>query len=380
VAYSEADREARATVLGWMREAGLVSRIDAAGNLLGRRAGRDPNLPPILFGSHIDSVPDGGNYDGPVGSLGAIEVAQRLADAGVTTRHPLEVAIFQNEENGKIGSRAIAGELTAADLDLPSYTEKTVGAGIAFLGGDPSKIEQARRRPGEIAAYLELHVEQGAVLDRRGIEIGVVEGIVGIERWRVTVEGFANHAGTTPMDERRDALVTAARLIERVHRIASETPGRQVATVGRIDAHPGAPNVIAGRVELSLEIRDLDMGKIESLFTGIEAESRAIAASNRTAVRFEKYYRSPAATSDARMMGVVEDSARSLSFSTLSLPSGAGHDAQSIALLAPMGMIFVPSAEGISHSPREYTAPEDVERGANVLLHAVLAADALELG
>jgi N-carbamoyl-L-amino-acid hydrolase len=362
-----------------MREAGLETRIDAAGNLLGRLPGRDPNLPPILFGSHIDSVPDGGNYDGPVGSLGAIEVAARLAEAGVTTRHPLEVAIFQNEENGKIGSRAMAGELTAAELDLPTYTEKTVREGIAFLGGDPARIDEARRKPGEIAAFLELHVEQGAVLDRRDIEIGVVEGIVGIERWRVRVEGFANHAGTTPMAERRDALVTAARLVELVHRIASETPGRQVATVGRIEAHPGAPNVIPGRAELSLEIRDLDMAKIESLFQRIEAESRGIAASNRTEARFERYYQSRSAASDPRLMKVVEESARSLSCSTLALPSGAGHDAQSIALVAPMGMIFVPSAEGISHSPQEYTSPEDVERGATVLLHSVLSVDSLAL-
>lgn len=379
VAYGEADREARALVLSWMREAGLETRIDAAGNLLGRRAGRDANLPPIVFGSHIDSVPDGGNYDGPVGSLGAIELAARLEETRVTTRHPLEVAIFQNEENGKIGSRAMAGELTAGELDFPTYTEKTVGEGIAFLGGDPARIDEARRKPGEIAAFLELHVEQGAVLDRSGIEIGIVEGIVGIERWRVTVEGFANHAGTTPMAERRDALLTAARLVELVHKIASETPGRQVATVGKILAHPGAPNVIPGRVELSLEIRDLDMAKIESLFLSIETESRAIAASNRTESRFERYYESRAASADPRLMQVVEDSARSLACSTMALPSGAGHDAQSIALIAPMGMIFVPSAFGISHSPKEYTAPEAVERGASVLLGAVLSADSLAL-
>jgi N-carbamoyl-L-amino-acid hydrolase len=379
VAYSDADRDARATVLSWMREAGLETRVDAAGNLLGRLPGRDQSLPPILFGSHIDSVPDGGNYDGPVGSLGAIEVAARFSESGVTTRHPLEVAIFQNEENGKIGSRAMAGELAASELDLPTYTERTVREGIAFLGGDPARIDEARRKPGEIAAFLELHVEQGALLDRGDVEIGVVEGIVGIERWRVTVEGFANHAGTTPMGERRDALLTAARLVELVHRIASETPGRQVATVGRIQAYPGAPNVIPGRVELSLEIRDLDMAKIESLFGRIEAESRAIAASNRTEARFERYYESRSAASDPRLMKVVEESARSLSCSTLALPSGAGHDAQSMALLAPMGMIFVPSAQGISHSPREYTAPEDVERGANVLLRSVLAVDALAL-
>jgi N-carbamoyl-L-amino-acid hydrolase len=377
VAYSDADRDAREFASDWMREAGLDVRVDAAANLLGRREGREPGLPPILFGSHIDSVPNGGNYDGQVGSMAAIEVAHTLKDEGVETRHPLEVVIFQNEEHGKTGSRAMAGEVTAADLALPTHTEKTVGEGIAFLGGDPSNLEAARRKQGDVAAFLELHVEQGAVLHRRGIDVGIVEGIVGIERFNVLVEGFANHAGTTPMDERQDPMLTAGRIIDLVNRVAVETPGRHVATVGKLEAHPGAPNVIPGWVRLSLEIRDLDMGKIASLFSRIESESRAIAAKNGTRVRFEKYYTSRSALTDRRLQEMIGETAGRLGLSTLSMPSGAGHDAQSIALFAPVGMIFVPSVDGISHSPGEHTRPEDVEAGANVLLHTLLAVDAI---
>ena len=379
VAFSAADRSARELAMSWMREAGLAVRIDAAANVIGRREGRDRSLSPLLFGSHVDSVPDGGNYDGQVGSVAAIEVVQCLEERGLETLHPLEVVIFTNEENGKTGSRAMAGELEDRELALPSHGERSIAEGISFLGGDPARVGDARRRRGEVFAFLELHVEQGAVLHRRGVDVGVVEGIVGIERWNVRVDGFANHAGTTPMDERRDALLTASRIVEAVNGIATETEGRQVATVGKISAHPGAPNVIPGRVELTLEIRDLDMAKIAKIQSAIEIEARRIAAVNQTSVSFEKYYESRGAPADERLRNVIRESADALGLSTLSLPSGAGHDAQSLALLAPMGMIFVPSVDGISHSPKELTIEADVEAGANVLLRSILATDALAL-
>jgi N-carbamoyl-L-amino-acid hydrolase len=379
VAFSDADREARELAAAWMREAGLAVRVDASANLIGRREGREPGLPPLLFGSHVDSVPHGGNYDGPVGSIGAIEVAQCLRENGIETRHPLEVVLFTNEENGKTGSRAMSGELTESELDLSSHTEKSIREGVAFLGGDPARIGEARRKRGEVFAFLELHVEQGAILHRRGIDVGVVEGIVGIQRWNARVDGFVNHAGTTPMAERRDALLTASRIVEAVNRIANETDGRQVATVGKISAHPGAPNVIPGRAELTVEIRDLDMAKIGELALAIEAEARRVAEANSTTVTFEKYYESRGAPADQRLREVIRSSAEALGLSTLSLPSGAGHDAQSLAHIAPMGMIFVPSVDGISHSPEELTLPEDIEAGATVLLRAVLATDDLAL-
>ena len=375
VAYSDADLAAREWVATLMSEAGLEVSVDFAGNLIGRRAGSDSDLPPLLLGSHIDSVPSGGNYDGQVGSMAALEVAATLGDAGHRTRHDLEFVIWANEEGGKTGSRAISGEVDPAELDVSTASGFTIGEGTLRIGGDLSRLEDARREPGSLTAYFELHIEQGAVLDRAGIDIGVVEGIVGIKRWTVTVEGFANHAGTTPMDQRRDALVSAAKMIEAVNRIARTTPGRQVATVGRVSAEPGAPNVIPGRVTFSLEIRDLGMSKIDQVFEVIRGEATELAESDGTSVAFELFYTSRAAPTAPRLRDVIEAEARRLSLTTLRMPSGAGHDAQSIALLGPVGMIFVPSLEGISHSPLEMTSPEQITAGANVLLRSLLAID-----
>jgi len=265
VAYSEADRQGRDYVMGLMRAAALDVSIDAAGNIVGRRAGSDPALNPLLMGSHIDSVPEGGNYDGDVGSLSAIEVAQTLADNKLTTRHPLELIIFANEEGGTIGSHAISGELSERQLALVTTSGKTIRDGIKFIGGDPDKLASIRRKRGDIHAYLELHIEQGGILDTEKIKIGVVEGIVGIRQWEVRIEGFANHAGTTPMNQRRDAMLAAARFIEAVNRVVTSVPGRQVGTVGKIQALPGAYNVIPGKVVLGLELRDLDAAKVQML-------------------------------------------------------------------------------------------------------------------
>ena len=379
VAYSDADLEGRAFAMELMRAAGLAASIDHAGNVLGRRDGTDASLPPLMLGSHIDSVPHGGNYDGQVGSMGAIEVAHALNDAGSATRHPLEVVLFQNEENGKTGSRALSGEIRDGELDFPSHTDKTIGEGIAFIGGDPAKLDEVRREPGDIAAYLELHIEQGAILDERSIDIGVAEGIVGIKRWNVTVTGSANHAGTTPMDQRHDAMLTAGRFVDAVNAVATEMSGRHVATVGKIEAHPGAPNVIPGRVELSLEIRDLEMDKIDRVFEAVAEAAGELALRNETTIALEQYYLSRAAPTDTRLREIVASSAERLGLSTLWMPSGAGHDAQSIARLAPVGMIFIPSVAGISHSPKEYSHPEAIEAGTNVLLQTLLATDALDL-
>ena len=375
VAYSEADRQGREYVLRLMRAAKLEASIDAAGNIIGRRAGTANNLQPLLMGSHVDSVPEGGNYDGVVGSLSAIEVAETLAENHVTTRHPLEVVIFQNEEGGLIGSRAIDGELTEKELDLVSRSGKTIREGISFIGGDPTKLASARRKRGEIAAYLELHIEQGGILEAEKVDIGVVEGIVGINWWDVTIEGFANHAGTTPMNRRQDALLAAAKFIEAVNRIVTSIPGRQVGTVGRIQALPGAPNVIPGKVVLSLELRDLDAAKIQMLYEKIYAEAQQIATSSKTKFDFKEINVNIPAPTDARVRECIFDSAKELSLSTKLMPSGAGHDAQDMARLAPVGMIFVPSVAGISHSPHEFSRPADIANGANVLLQTFLKLD-----
>lgn len=375
VAFGQANLEARQFVKDLMRTAGLEVRIDAAGNTIGRRAGSDAGLAPLMMGSHIDSVPQGGNYDGPVGTLGAIEVAHTLAEREMTLRHPLEVVVFINEEGGKTGSRVMSGELSETELDLVTHSGHTIGEGIRVLGGDPDHLDSAVRQPGSIAAYLELHVEQGAILDREGIQVGVVEGIVGIKRWRVTIDGFANHAGTTPMNDRRDALLAAADFIKVVNRVVTEVEGRQVGTVGQLDVSPGAPNVVPGRATLSLEIRDLSMEKIDSLFQTIESESRKIAEATRTTFALENFYVSKSAPTHESIRQLIEESASELGYSHQRMPSGAGHDAQSVALLAPIGMIFIPSVDGISHSPQEFSRPEDIRRGANVLLNTLLSLD-----
>jgi N-carbamoyl-L-amino-acid hydrolase len=379
VAYSEADRQGRDYVVGLMRAAKLDTSIDAAGNLIGRRAGSDNSLKPILFGSHIDSVPEGGNFDGDVGSLGAIEVAQTLAENNITTRHPLEVIIFQNEEGGLIGSEAMIGALTEKELDLVNKSGKTVREGIRFIGGDLSKLASVKREKGSIAAYLELHIEQGGTLEAEKIDIGVVEGIVGINWWDVTIEGFANHAGTTAMNNRQDALLAAAKFIEAVNRVVTSVPGRQVGTVGRIQALPGAPNVIPGKVICSLELRDLDAAKIQMLYQKIRAEADQIAQASRVTFDFQELNTNIPAPTDPRIRALIDQSAKELGLTTKQMPSGAGHDAQDIARIGPVGMIFIPSIGGISHSPKEFSRPKDIENGANVLLHSLLRLDRADL-
>ncbi len=375
VAYSEADLEGRAYTMDLMRKAGLEVRIDTAGNLVGRRAGRDSSLPPLVIGSHIDSVPEGGNYDGDVGSMGAIEVAETLAENRITLRHPLEVIIFQNEEGGTIGSHAIAYGLTEKTLEMVTNSGKTIREGIKFIGGDPGRLSDAVRKPGSIAAYLELHIEQGGILDAEKIDIGVVEGIVGINWWDVTIEGFANHAGTTPMKGRRDAMLAAARYVDAVNRVVTEMEGRQVATVGKLQPFPGAYNVIPGKVVTSLEIRDLDSTRIKLVYEKILPEVAGIEQATGTKFTFAQTMETPPAPTDPKVRRVIDQSAKELGYSTKLMPSGAGHDAQEMAHLGPVGMIFVPSVAGISHSPREFSTPEAITRGANVLLHAVMKLD-----
>ena len=375
VAYSDADKQGREYVLGLLRDAKLDVKIDAAGNLVGRRAGIASNVQPMVIGSHIDTVPEGGNYDGVVGSMGAIEIAQTLAENNVTTLHPLEVVIFQNEEGGLIGSRAMDGELTEKELDLVNRSGKTIREGIKFIGGDIAKLAEVRRQKGDIAAYLELHIEQGGILDAEKVNIGVVEGIVGINWWDVTIEGFANHAGTTAMNNRQDALLAAAKFIEAVNRIVTSVPGRQVGTVGRINAFPGAPNVIPGKVVLSLELRDLDAAKIKLLFEKIHSEAQQIATTSKTKFDFKEINVNIPAPTDPQIRSLISEAARELGLSTKLMPSGAGHDAQDMARLGPVGMIFIPSVGGISHSPREFSHPEDIANGANVLLLSLLKLD-----
>ena len=375
LAYSAEALEGRTYAQRAMEQSGLQVSVDLAGNLVGRRAGTDPAALPIIIGSHMDTVPEGGSYDGQVGSAGALEVALTLYHQDVELRHPLEVIIFQNEEGGKTGSRALVGRVEPHELDIVTASGFTIRDGTRRLGGDPARLDDARRDPGTMAGFFELHIEQGGLLHASGTQIGVVEGIVGIRRWNITVHGAQNHAGTTPMAQRRDALVAAADLIRAVNEVATTMEGRQVATVGKIEAVPGAPNVVPGEVRATLEIRDLEMDRIERVFTEIEARARTIEADREVTIDLSRFYESLAAPTDPRFRDIVEASAAVLGYSHTRMPSGAGHDAQSMAELGPVGMIFVPSRDGISHSPREYTAPDDVTRGTDVLLTSVLALD-----
>ena len=376
LAFTEADLRGRAYVTRFMREAGLEVRVDAAGNLSGHLRGGSPELAPIVLGSHIDTVPLAGAYDGVLGVMAAIECVQVLGENRIRTRHPLEVIVFANEEGGLTGSRALAGRINAQALQESSRSGMSVRQGIAALGGDPDRISGVIRRPGEVKAYLELHIEQGGSLESEGTDIGIVEGFVGIRWWDVTVKGSSNHAGTTPMNSRRDALLAASRLVIAVNQAAKSLPGRQVATVGRITAEPGAPNVIPGRVELSLELRDLEEVKLDRVFREIQRRARAIEQESGTGIEFAEIDIGvePSLT-DPNLQEAIRKTAEALDLSYARLPSGAAHDAQNMARIAPAAMIFVPSVGGISHSPREYTQPRDVANGANLLLQTLIRLD-----
>ncbi len=376
VAFSDADIEGRKYVMQLMQEAGLEVSIDFAGNIIGKRKGTDPNKKPIAFGSHIDMVPQGGNYDGCVGSLSAIEVVRTLKENNISTSHPLEVMIFTDEEGGLVGSRALSGTLSSEALKVVNSTGYTVAEGIDRIGGDASKVSEVARGKGSLAAFLELHIEQGGILEQKKLDIGVVEGIVGIKWWDVTITGFANHAGTTPMNMRQDAMLAAAKFIQAVNEVTNSYEGKQVGTVGRIAAQPGAPNVIPGKVVLSLEIRDLSEEKIDMLFADMKKRSEEIAKASNTSFQFARIDATakPALTTAAIQKEIV-NAAKALGLSYQQMQSGAGHDAQDMALIAPVGMIFVPSKGGISHSPEEFTSAADMANGANVLLQTILALD-----
>lgn len=376
VAFSDADAEGRKYIRSLMEKAGLRVRVDAAGNIIGHREGHNPRLPVILFGSHIDSVPHGGNYDGDVGVLGALECVEILNQQNFLTAHPLEVIVFSDEEGGLTGSRAAVGELSQEALQIKSQSGKTIGEGIRFLGGDPDNLQSSKRSPSEILAYLELHIEQGGILDAEKINIGVVEGIVGINVWDVTVLGFSNHAGTTPMDQRKDALLAAAKLVDSVNHIVRSIPGRQVATVGRIQVEPGAPNVIPGKVVMSLEIRDLEKSKIDLVFEKVKESAEEIATDTGTTISFAALdVTAVPAPTDQRLRKIIQEAATDLGLTTKLMPSGAGHDAQNLARMVPIGMIFVPSVGGISHSPKEFTTVSDMANGVSVLVQAILKLD-----
>jgi N-carbamoyl-L-amino-acid hydrolase len=373
-AYGDADIEARRVVRDMMKDAGLAVRVDTGGNTFGSMPGT-MDAPPIVIGSHTDTVPDGGRFDGALGVLAAIEVARTLRDSGEMLRHPLEVVDFQNEEGGLVGSKIVSGRFTSDALSLVATSGRTIGDGIRLLGGAPEHLARALRQPGTIAAYVELHIEQGMMIERAGARIGVVEGLVAIRYWDVTFEGVASHAGTTAMTDRRDALLAAARFVDAVNTAVTSTPGRHVGTVGKLAVFPGGANVIPGKVVLTLELRDQSEDVIESLFERIEREAKRVANGTGTRVTMIPTLRNSPSPTDPRVRDAITHAARALGLKTHAMVSGAGHDAQNMAAIGPAGMIFVPSVGGISHSPAERTDDEDVVNGADLLLGTVLRLD-----
>ena len=380
VAYSPEDIAGRDYAIKMMQEAGLETHIDTAGNIIGRRPGSDDSLPAIAMGSHTDTVPKGGKYDGALGVMAAIEVIRTLEEQGHNTRHPLEVINFTNEEGTRfhrwlVGSRSMSGLLEQEDLDAVDDDGLSLGPCLADIGGDISRIEEAVRKPGELAAYFELHIEQGPYLDRSGTPIGVVTGITGRAVFEVEIEGKANHAGTTPMSTRRDALVSASKLVLAIQKMAAEQEICRVSTVGSIKAVPNAVNVIPGSASIGLEFRDTDMEALAAAEQELQRITDQAVIDDTVDIDVIRHRFTTSVPITPDMQAMVAEAAENCGFEWESLPSGAGHDAQAVANIAPMAMIFVPSLDGISNSKEEYSTPQDCANGAQVLLELLLLAD-----
>ena len=380
--FSEADDNARRWLMDRMHRAGLEVTVDAAANIHGLRRGTEADSPIILFGSHIDSVPEGGIFDGTLGSLGALEVLTTLNGENHETRHPLEMIVWADEEGvhfgqGLFGSRAATSGPNRGELDLTGSDGRSLREWLERYGQKPAEIDSAILEPSSVAAYFELHIEQGPHLHRDGVPVGVVEGIVGIYRFEATIAGFANHAGTTPMAERRDAMLSAAKLTQAVREEVMAKPGRQVGNVGRVEAYPGAPNVVPGRAMLPIELRDLDERVVKDVLERIRSRAETIARDDGTSIRIQPFASEGPARMDMGLQDHIDRVAGELGLGTLRLASGAGHDAQNVARHGiPTGMIFVRSKDGVSHNPAEWTDWDDCARGVEVLYRSVVGLDA----
>lgn len=378
---SREENEARSFLAEMCASAGLEPRTDPAGNLLVRRPGGDRGAPVLLVGSHMDTVVQGGRLDGAYGVVAAIEVLRVLHEHDVDVPVDMVAVAFANEEGALVqtpfwGSHALCGSL-ADGLAATDRAGRPVSSYLVAAGCSPDRLAAAAWPAGSIAAFLELHIEQGPSLDRHGIPIGVVEGIVGRTILDIDVVGEAQHAGTTPMAHRRDALVAAADIVMGVRRVAAEHAVCATATTGYVRAHPNVTNTIPGAVRLSAEVRDTDPGRLARGEAALRAECARVSAASGCRVDVRVGMRSRPVATAVPLREVIGAAAESLGLARLSMPSGAGHDAQIVAALAPIGMIFVPSRRGISHAPGEDTAPGNLVDGANVLLHSVLGAQAV---
>lgn len=377
MAFTDADMEARRFMLGRLEEAGIAARMDEAGNVIGRHApDGTAGQPAVLIGSHLDSVPCGGTLDGALGVIVGLECVRRIAELGLPLARPVEVVGFADEEGrfgGLFGSSAMAGQLNSETIHTATDLggERLIDA-MARHDLDAMDALLARRRADEIEAYLELHIEQGPVLDRTHRRLGVVDEITGLAKWAVRLMGNPDHAGTTPMPMRRDAFGGLAEFVGEIPRILEEHGGEDsVATVGSVTLFPGTANTVPGRVDFSLDLRDTDAGMLRELGDAVRRALSAIARRRQLMFEFDVISEVEPVRCDDEIIGVIDAATRALDVEAHRMPSGAAHDAQIMARLTRVGMIFVPSADGRSHSPSEWTHWEDIELGANVALGAL---------
>jgi len=371
VFLSPEQREANALVLSWMREAGMTADVDAIGNCAGRYEGMRPGQPCLMLGSHLDTVRDAGKYDGMLGVIAAIECLSALNSCGVRLPFAIEVIGFGDEEGVRfgstlLGSRAVAGTFDRAVLDAVDAAGVTMRAALREFGLNPEAIGAVARRPADVLAYAELHIEQGPVLETEGLPTGVVTAINGGNRFAIELTGMAGHAGTVPMRLRRDALAAAAECVLAVERIAAELPGI-VGTVGRIDALPGAMNVIPGKVHFSLDVRAPTDARRHAAVSALLAACEDIAKRRSIAFAVSPLWEAKTALCDPELQRQFAAAIAAEGGRVHHLPSGAGHDGMAIVAIAPIGMLFVRCAGGISHNPAEAVALADIAAGARVL-------------
>jgi len=374
IALTETDRAARELFMAWCRDAGLAIRVDQVGNIIARRAGVDDARPPVMTGSHLDTQPLGGRFDGSYGVLAGLEIVRTLNDAGVDTIAPLEIVNWTDEEgvrfgSGTIGSRVFTGRFTLAEaLGKTDADGVTVGEALARIGyaGD----EPVGGYP--VAAFFEAHIEQGPILENEALPVGVVLGAQGQRLFQVTVEGDEGHAGTLPMDQRRDALLGAARMIDAVNRVAFRYQPPPVVTVGNIRVRPNSRNTISGQTVFSIDSRYPDDDVLAEVAVAMRDACEDIAVAAGLGLQFLEISVRGTVAFDEGVIETVRAAAERLQIFNRELFSGAGHDACNMALVAPSGMIFVPCEDGISHNERENARPQDLAAGCDVLLHAML--------
>jgi N-carbamoyl-L-amino-acid hydrolase len=378
--FTKWHKQSREWLINEMKNSGLDVSIDVASNLIGKREGKNPELPPIMIGSHTDSVVGGGRFDGIIGVLAGIEIARQLNEKDVQLEHTLLVVDFTGEEASEfgistIGSRGMVGNLTQEDLNRTNGDGLVLRDALASVGGRPEDLATESLQPGDLSLYAELHIEQGPVLEQTNYELGVVTGIVGIQRHKVIVEGQANHAGTTPMNMRFDALTTASEIVLAIEKVANEEYAEQVVgTVGRLFVEPNGANVVPGSVIFEFEVRSLDLQALDQMVEKIQREIAELEKRRAVSITMNQLSHADSIIVDEEIVQLIEESCEAVG-KTHRLPSGAGHDGNQLAKIAPVGMIFVPSQEGKSHCAEEWTDFELIAKGVQALGNTIIRFD-----